>query len=137
MFGDKDKSRKLEASAKADAVDTVIGEYSRLEGNIKSEGSIRIDGAVKGNVQALGDVFLGAKADVEGNIMARNLFVGGRLQGEVEVKGRLELNASAKLLGSIRVGNLIIEEGAVFKGDCTTLVGTDSEMTEEGKTNAS
>lgn len=137
MFGDKEKSKKLEASAKADAVDTAIGEFSRLEGNITSEGSIRIDGVLIGNLQANGDVFLGPKAVVEGNVQARNLFVGGRLQGEVEVKGRLELNATATLLGSIRVGNLIIEEGAVFKGDCTTFAGAESEKREDALESAS
>ena len=118
MLNKKNKTNDL--NEKIDKLDTIIGEGSSFEGNIKAEGIVRIDGILKGDLETKGDVYIGENARVEGNIKGRNLFVSGSIQGNVDVAQRLELNSIARLYGSITVGNLIIEQGAVFKGDCMT-----------------
>jgi cytoskeletal protein CcmA (bactofilin family) len=135
MLGGGSKNKRIEAADKLSKVDTIIGQGSSFEGNLISQGMVRIDGSLKGDIETQGDVYIGEKASVEGNIKARNLFVGGYIKGIVLVTDRLELNATAQLYGSITVGNLIIEEGAVFKGDCMTVLAKEATDKTSSKAN--
>jgi cytoskeletal protein CcmA (bactofilin family) len=121
MFSGNRKAKDHSLEEKIGKLDALIGIDSVLVGDLIAEGTIRIDGRLKGNIKTSGDLFIGEKASVEGNIIANNVFVGGEIRGEAKITGRLELNSTAQLFGSIVVGNLIIENGAIFKGDCTTL----------------
>ena len=49
-----------------------------LEGNVVSAGSLRIDGQVKGQINADGDVTLSPQSQVEADIRAQNVSVAGR-----------------------------------------------------------
>lgn len=134
MFGNK-KQRVTEIDPeKIGKVDSIIGQDSTFTGNLESMGTIRIDGRFKGDIKTKGDVFIGAKAMVEGNIQARNIFLGGQVIGDIKADGRVELNAAAKLHGALEVGYLIIEEGAVFKGSCVTHQAAAAESPSEKET---
>jgi cytoskeletal protein CcmA (bactofilin family) len=100
--------------------DTIIGKDTTLEGRIVTGSTVRLDGSFKGEIITKGDIFLGDSAKIEGDIKARNVYVGGAIQGNVEASGRVELSSTAKLFGQLKVGNLVIEEGAIFMGNCTT-----------------
>ena len=67
---------------------TVVGQGARLEGTIVSAGSLRIDGQVKGQVNADGDVMLSPQSQVEADINAENVIVAGRFKGNIVVKGK-------------------------------------------------
>ncbi|HZD80952.1 MAG TPA: polymer-forming cytoskeletal protein, partial [Actinomycetota bacterium] len=69
---------------------TIVGQGAKLEGTVVSAGSLRIDGQVKGQVNADGDVMLSAKSQVEADIRAQNVSVAGRFKGNIVVKGRAE-----------------------------------------------
>lgn len=109
-------------------VDSVIGQESTFIGNLESMGTLRIDGHFKGDIKTKGDIFIGGKAVIEGNIQARNIFLGGQVLGDIKAEGRVELNAVAKLHGTLEVGYLIIEEGAIFKGSCVTHRAAETEI---------
>ena len=66
---------------------TIVGAGARLEGNVVSAGSLRIDGQVKGQINADGDVALSPQSQVEADIRAQNVSVAGRLQGEHHRQG--------------------------------------------------
>ena len=44
--------------------------------------------------------------------------VAGHLRGNIQAQGKVDLASTAKLYGDMRVKNLLIEEGAIFKGNC-------------------
>ena len=50
---------------------TIVGAGARLEGNVVSAGSLRIDGQVKGQINADGDVTLSPQSQVEADIRAQ------------------------------------------------------------------
>src|SRR5919206_1367247 len=67
---------------------TVVGQGAKLEGTVVSAGSLRIDGQVKGQVNADGDVMLSPQSSVEADIRAQNVTVAGRFKGPILLKGR-------------------------------------------------
>ena len=95
---------------------TIVGAGAKLEGNIVSAGSLRIDGQVKGQINADGDVMLASQSQVEADIRANNVSVAGRFKGNITVKGRAEIGKGGRVDGNINSKTLVIEEGAIFHG---------------------
>jgi len=89
-----------------------------IEGEIISEGNIRIDGKVKGTVSTKGRLVIGPDGNIEGNITCSNADVEGVLEGTIKVSELLTLKSTAKLQGDIITAKLSIEPGAVFGGTC-------------------
>ena len=95
---------------------TIIGAGAKLEGTVVSAGSLRVDGQVKGQINADGDVMLAPQSQVEADIKAQNVSVAGRFKGSIVVKGRTELNRGGRVDGTITSKTLVVEEGAIFQG---------------------
>lgn len=94
----------------------LIGTGTTVEGKIKSQGSIRIDGKLIGELVASENLFVGESGQVEGTLNARNITVGGKVQGEVIAAEKLVFESKAHVRGEIKAAKLVIEEGAVFDG---------------------
>lgn len=95
---------------------TVIGKGARLEGNLISAASLRIEGSVKGQITAEGDVIVAAEADVAADIRATNVTIGGKYNGNVTATGTLELESGARVEGNVTCQSLIVNRGAGFSG---------------------
>lgn len=95
---------------------TIVGQGAKLEGTVVSAGSLRIDGQVKGQINADGDVMLSPQSQVEADIRAQNVAVAGRFKGSIMVKGRAELTRGGRVDGNITSKTLVVEEGAIFQG---------------------
>jgi cytoskeletal protein CcmA (bactofilin family) len=95
---------------------TIVGAGARLEGNVVSAGNLRIDGQVKGQINAEGDVSLSPQSQVEADIRAQNVSVAGRFKGTIQVKGKAHLARGGRIDGNITSKTLVVEEGGVFHG---------------------
>jgi cytoskeletal protein CcmA (bactofilin family) len=95
---------------------TVLGQGASLEGNIVSAGSLRIDGKVKGQINADGDIVISPQSSVEADIKAENATVAGKFKGNIIVKGRAELARGGRVDGNITCKTLVVQEGAIFQG---------------------
>jgi len=95
---------------------TIIGAGAKLEGTVVSAGSLRVDGQVKGQINADGDVMLAPQSQVEADIKAQNVSVAGRFKGSIVVKGRAELNRGGRVEGTVTSKTLVVEEGGIFQG---------------------
>jgi len=95
---------------------TVVGQGARLEGTIVSAGSLRIDGQVKGQINADGDVWLTQQSQVEADSRAKSVSIAGRFRGNLNVSGRAELKRGGRIEGNITSKSLVIEEGGSFDG---------------------
>jgi len=95
---------------------TIVGTGARLEGNVVSAGSLRIDGQVKGQINADGDVVLSPQSQVEADIRAQNVSVAGKFKGNVIVKGKAHLARGGRIDGNITSKTLVVEEGGIFHG---------------------
>jgi cytoskeletal protein CcmA (bactofilin family) len=95
---------------------TIISGGVKLEGNLQSEGNVRIDGSVVGNVIVKGNLTLGENCNIHGEIKANNIIMGGKVEGKVTSMETLRLEAKSILKGDLITKKLIVEEGAVFEG---------------------
>jgi len=89
-----------------------------ITGDIKSNGDIRIDGSLTGNLSTKGKVVIGATGKVKGEIICKHSEVAGIIEGKITVGQLLNLKASSKIHGDIVTSKLSIEPGAVFSGNC-------------------
>jgi cytoskeletal protein CcmA (bactofilin family) len=96
----------------------LIGAGTVVEGDIKSNGDIRIDGTVIGNIVSKAKVVVGATGAIDGNVTSQNADVSGGIKGKVTVNELLFLKSSANIQGDIITGKLVVEVGATFTGTC-------------------
>lgn len=110
---------------------TVIGKGARLEGNLVSAASLRIEGSVKGQITAEGDVIVAAGSDVDADIRANNVTIAGNYKGNITASGNLELETGARLDGNVTCQSLIVNRGASFSGQSIMDGGVTAEDLEE------
>ena len=99
-------------------IETVIGEGAEVKGSLHVSGAVYVNGHVKGNVESDGIITLGEKGEVEGNVIAPYVVVGGKLRGDVNASVKVELLATAMVGGDIRSPKLVVSEGALYEGNC-------------------
>jgi len=96
----------------------LISNGTEITGNIVSNGDIRIDGALNGNLTTKRKVVIGPSGKVKGEVFCKNLEVSGIIEGKVSVENLLNLKTSSKIYGEIANSRLSIEPGALFTGTC-------------------
>lgn len=96
----------------------LIGNGTKIVGDITSAGDVRIDGTLTGNISISGKFVLGPNGSVEGNITSANADLSGEIKGTVNVSETLSLKSTAKINGDIITSKLMIEPGALFTGTC-------------------
>jgi cytoskeletal protein CcmA (bactofilin family) len=97
---------------------SLVGAGTSIEGKVKTEGSIRIDGKVVGDVTAKANITIGGTGIIEGTISAANIALAGRVQGTLIATEKLVLENKSVMRGDIRAAKLVVDEGAVFDGQC-------------------
>jgi cytoskeletal protein CcmA (bactofilin family) len=109
----------------------LIGTGTVIEGEIKSNGDIRIDGSIFGSITSKAKVVLGSTGAIEGDITCQNADISGVLKGKTTVVELLFLKSTSKVLGDIVTSKLVVEAGAIFTGSCNmTAVGKDGKAVE-------
>ncbi len=88
----------------------------KIEGNFYSEGNVRIDGKIKGNVFVSGNLTLGEHSVIEGEVTATNITLSGKVNGKIFANEKVKLEQKSVLKGDLITKYLIVEEGAVFEG---------------------
>jgi len=96
----------------------LIGAGTVIEGDVKSNGDIRIDGTVYGKVNSKAKVVIGTTGIVEGDVNAQNADVSGMIKGKTNIAELLFLKSTSKIIGDILTGKLVVEVGATFTGSC-------------------
>ena len=96
---------------------TTIGERISIEGQIKGEEHLVIEGAMKGNVEMEKHNFtVGSNGRVDGEIRAQNVSISGQLKGTINALGKVEVTKEADFFGDIKAKSISVEDGAYFKG---------------------
>lgn len=91
---------------------------THIEGEISSDGDVRVDGTLKGTINIKGKLVVGENGVVEGEINCQFANVSGTLKGNLKVHDLLTLQKSARLHGDIITAKLSVESGAEFSGSC-------------------
>jgi cytoskeletal protein CcmA (bactofilin family) len=112
--------------------ETIVGPSVKIQGDLNSEGNIKIEGQVTGKVKTSQSVFIIPGAKISADVLAGNAIIGGEVQGNLKISGHLILQNSAKILGDITCNVLRVEDGALFTGKCA-MAGAVVEMPVNGK----
>lgn len=112
------KNKAEEANA-ALRVMNQLGQGTTLNGDLSTEGDIRVDGKVNGNVTSKAKAVVGATGVIDGNIFCQNAYIDGTVNGNIEVSELLILSKTAHVSGDIKIKKLVVEEGAKFNGKCS------------------
>ncbi|RLD17742.1 MAG: polymer-forming cytoskeletal protein [Caldiserica bacterium] len=103
-----------------------------IQGEVRSNNDIRVDGVIKGTLQSNSKVVIGAKGKVEGDVLCKNADVSGSIKGRIEVNELLFLKSTAVIDGDIIANKLVVESGAKFNGTCR--MGAHQLKNEESAT---
>lgn len=107
------------------SINTIIGLDSRFSGNISVNGFLRIDGDVDGNIETSGNIFIGEKARVRGNITASSAEVCGIVLGDIVAPKKIKLFSSSAVIGDLTTRNIEIEGNGIFHGHCISLTSEE------------
>lgn len=111
--------------ADSNNLDTLIGKEVVVEGILRSEGDVQINGQFTGEIALAGDLIIGEHAKVKAEIEAINIYVAGEAEGNIDAKEKLEILETGRVNGSVTSQALSIEPGGILKGS--------SEMQEVSK----
>ena len=96
--------------------DTIIGENVFIEGNIRGEGNLMIEGTVKGKIElAKHHLTVGLKGQVEAEIQAGDITVSGHLIGNITALDKVTITNTADFSGEIKAKRISVEDGAMLK----------------------
>lgn len=120
MFSNKntESMAKTNDTNSPDKLNRIV-EGTIIEGEIKSNSNIRIDGHVKGITTTKGRLVVGPNGIIDGEVVCQNADIEGTLNGKITVSALLSLKSTAKLNGDIVTNKLAIEPGALFSGTCS------------------
>jgi len=114
MFGKKDTV----ATFGPGLVLNLVGEGTEIKGNINSDGDIRIDGKITGDVITRSKLVLGASGIIEGNVTANSSDISGNVKGNMVISDITYIKSSGSIEGDITTSKMIIENGGEFNGSC-------------------
>src|SRR3954469_18296228 len=123
MFGKKDQAE----------IKTLIAQGTRIDGSLKFEEGLRVDGEVYGAIQAASEgtlLVISEGAVAEGGIMADRVIIAGTVKGPVHARESLELRPQACIEGDVQYVALEMHQGATIMGQLRPLgaAGTASEQ---------
>ena len=99
-------------------IKSIIGQDAVFEGALHAKETTRVDGLIKGDVTIDEVLILGVTGKVIGNVKAATIMVGGQVEGDLYAKEKIIISATGKVNGNLHTKKLIIDENAVFHGQC-------------------
>ena len=101
-------------------ISTFLGTNTRIEGTIKFQGSIRIDGKVKGKILGnKGSLIIGQDAVIDADIEVNAVTIMGELNGVVAAGSRIDAQPPARITGDIDAPVISIKAGVILNGKCS------------------
>src|SRR5262249_61572225 len=97
-------------------INTLLGRGSEFEGKLTFEGTVRIDGKIKGEIFSDDILVVGEGAEVQCEISVGVIIVEGNVTGNIRAKRAVELHAPARVKGNIVTPSLFVDKGVIFEG---------------------
>ena len=110
---------KYNESEQQQILHNTITNGTEIIGDISSQGDLRLDGFLKGNLNIKGRVVIGKTGKLVGTISCKNAEINGSVEGKIVVSELLSLTESANVKGDIIINKLNIQPGCKFTGTCS------------------
>jgi cytoskeletal protein CcmA (bactofilin family) len=102
------------------AATSVIDHGCDVQGRLSFVGTVAMNGKFHGELFCAETLFLGSEGEVEAEVQVTVGIISGQVKGNITGRERIELSRSARVCGNIVTPILVLEEGAVFEGQCKT-----------------
>ena len=113
------KIANLNKQNHVEAINTIVGERSVVEGHFEIADSIRVDGILRGKIMSSGSLIVSAQGEVNADlIQVKDAVVDGCVKGPLDASHSVRLGPGAEVDGDITTRVLIVEKGAVLRGTC-------------------
>ena len=99
-------------------VNSIVGEGTRLNGELDLNGLLRIDGDFSGVIKTNGKVLIGKNGRAKCTITASTVVIGGAFRGDIYSSEKVTILSSGIIFGNIYTPRLIVEEGVILDGNC-------------------
>jgi cytoskeletal protein CcmA (bactofilin family) len=97
-------------------ITTLLGRGSEFEGKLTFEGTVRIDGILRGEVFSDDVLIVGEGARVEASVDVGEIIIQGNVVGNIKAKRAIEILAPGRVKGDLTTPVLQIDKGVVFEG---------------------
>lgn len=97
-------------------LNALLGRGSAFDGKLTFEGQVRIDGKFTGQVLTRDTLVVGESGQVQADIAAGTVIIGGVVEGTIVATQLVQLNATARVKGNLETPMLAVEKGAQFNG---------------------
>jgi cytoskeletal protein CcmA (bactofilin family) len=101
-----------------DEINAFFGKETEFEGKFSFTGAARIDGKFSGEICSAGTLIVCESAIVQSNIHVANVIINGVVHGDIYAENKIEIKVPGKLFGEIQTPILVIEDGAIYEGNC-------------------
>jgi cytoskeletal protein CcmA (bactofilin family) len=91
---------------------------SSFKGELEFEDTMRIDGKFNGKIRSKNELIVGESAHIEGEIHVGRIAISGTVVGKITADQRVEIHRNGKVYSDVDTPALVIEEGAIFQGNC-------------------
>jgi cytoskeletal protein CcmA (bactofilin family) len=91
---------------------------SSFKGELEFEDTMRIDGKFNGKITSKNELIVGESATIEGDLHIGRIAISGTVIGKIIATQRVEIHRNGKVYSDVDTPALIIEEGAIFQGNC-------------------
>lgn len=117
MFGSKKSTETANISPNSAAVNSLV-KSTIVEGTVRAESDIRVDGVILGDLTCSAKVIIGPTGEIKGEVKCVSAIIDGKFEGKLTVEDLLTVRETASVVGDIRTGKLIVQAGAVFNVNC-------------------
>jgi len=97
---------------------TQIGHSVTIKGDISGKSDVRVAGNINGSITIEGELIVERQGTVEAEIKTTTAVIAGMVKGNIDVAEKLVLESTSQFVGNIKTKQLIIQEGAIFQGNC-------------------
>lgn len=112
---------------------TQIGHSVTIKGDISGKSDVRVAGTINGSISIEGELIIERQGFVEGEIKTNSAVVAGSVKGNIDCSEKLILESNSQFVGNIKTKMLIIQEGAVFQGNCQMGARSQSQQPQSPK----
>jgi cytoskeletal protein CcmA (bactofilin family) len=95
----------------------VIGPSIHIDGDLRGEEDLLIEGEVNGTVQLKNNsLTIGPQGKIRADVYAHSIYVDGFMEGDLYGSERVVIRKSAQVRGNVTSPRVSLEDGAKFKG---------------------
>jgi cytoskeletal protein CcmA (bactofilin family) len=105
---------------KVTRIDSLIGQHTKIQGEINFSGGLHVDGTIEGNITAIEDsdavLTLSEQGTIHGDIRVPNIILNGTVRGNVYAEEHIELALNARVVGNVYYNLIEMAMGAEVNG---------------------